>query len=153
NGCPPPKDTDGDGILDPEDACPKDPGPPNPDPKKNGCPVARVDEETHQIIIREQVQFAFNSAQILKTSDFILQAVQKILEDHPEIEKVSVEGHTDSKGSAAYNKGLSQRRAASVMQWLAKAGIKARRLESKGFGKERPIDTNDTEEGRANNRR
>ena len=151
NGCPPPKDSDGDGILDPDDACPKDPGPANEDPKKNGCPVARI--EKGQIVIREQVQFAFNSAQILKASDFILEAVQKILVENPEIRQVSVEGHTDSKGGDAYNKQLSGQRAAAVVKWLVGHGIAAGRLQAQGFGEERPIDTNDTEAGRANNRR
>ena len=151
NGCPLPKDSDGDGIMDPEDACPKDPGPRHEDPKKNGCPVARV--EKGQIIIREQVQFAYNSDRILKASDFILEAVQKILEENPEIGRISVEGHTDSKGSDAYNKELSMRRARSVMRWLVNHGIKRARLEAHGQGEERPIDTNETEEGRANNRR
>jgi outer membrane protein OmpA-like peptidoglycan-associated protein len=151
NGCPLPKDTDGDGIIDPEDACPTVPGPANEDPKKNGCPVARV--EKGQIIIREQVQFAYNSAQILKASDFILEAVQKIFVSNPEIKKVSVEGHTDSKGGDAFNKRLSAQRAQSVVKWLVQHGIDAGRLESKGHGEERPIDTNDTDAGRANNRR
>jgi outer membrane protein OmpA-like peptidoglycan-associated protein len=151
NGCPLPKDTDGDGILDPVDACPKDPGPANEDPKKHGCPVARV--EKGQIIIREQVQFAYNSSQILKASDFILEAVQKIFNDNPEIKKVSVEGHTDSKGGDAFNKRLSGQRAQAVVKWLVQHGIDASRLEAKGWGEERPIDTNDTDAGRANNRR
>jgi OmpA-OmpF porin, OOP family len=151
HGCPLPKDTDGDGILDPEDACPKDPGPKNEDPKKNGCPVARV--EKGQIVIREQVQFAYNSAQILKASDFILEAVLKIFTENPEIKRVSVEGHTDSKGGDAFNKRLSDQRAKSVMKWLVQHGIDAGRLEASGFGEERPIDSNDTDAGRANNRR
>jgi outer membrane protein OmpA-like peptidoglycan-associated protein len=151
NGCPPPKDSDGDGILDPDDACPDAPGPKNDDPKKNGCPVAHI--EHGQIKIREQVQFAYNSAKILKTSDFILAAVKKILADHPDITKVSVEGHTDSKGSDAYNMRLSKRRAQSVVNWLVGHGVARKRLQSHGYGETRPIDTNDTEEGRANNRR
>jgi outer membrane protein OmpA-like peptidoglycan-associated protein len=151
NGCPLPKDTDGDGILDPVDACPKDPGPANEDPKKHGCPVARV--EKGQIVIREQVQFAYNSSQILRASDFILEAVQKIFADNPEIKKVSVEGHTDSKGGDAFNKRLSAERAQAVVKWLVQHGVDAARLESKGHGEERPIDTNDTDAGRANNRR
>jgi OmpA-OmpF porin, OOP family len=151
NGCPPPKDTDGDGILDPDDACPNEPGPKNEDPKKNGCPVARI--EHGEIKIREQVQFAYNSDRILNTSDYILEAVQKVLEDHPEVQKVEVQGHTDSKGSDKYNLGLSKRRAASVVKWLVKHGIDKKRLAPKGFGESQPIDTNDTEEGRANNRR
>jgi OmpA-OmpF porin, OOP family len=151
NGCPPPKDRDGDGIIDPEDACPDAAGPKNDDPKKNGCPVAHV--EKGQIVIREQVQFAYNSAEILKASDFILEAVQKILEENPEIAKVEVQGHTDNKGGDAYNKKLSERRAASVVKWLVKHKVDKKRLTSVGFGKEKPLDTNDTEEGRTNNRR
>ncbi len=151
NGCPPPKDRDGDGILDVDDACPDVPGPANEDKRKHGCPVARI--ERGQIVIREQVQFAYNSATILKASDVVLDAVKKILDDHSDIRKVGVHGHTDSKGGDAYNKALSKRRAASVVAWLVKKGIDKKRLVSEGFGEEKPLDTNDTEEGRANNRR
>ncbi len=151
NGCPPPKDRDGDGILDADDACPDEPGEKNEDPKKNGCPVARV--EQGQIKIREQVQFAYNSAKILKSSDYILQAVEKILTDHPEIQQIEVQGHTDSKGSDGYNLALSKRRAASVVKWLVTHGVERKRLVSQGYGEKQPIDSNDTEEGRANNRR
>jgi outer membrane protein OmpA-like peptidoglycan-associated protein len=104
-------------------------------------------------VIREQVQFAYNSAQILKASDFILEAVAKILKENPEIAKVEVQGHTDSKGGDAYNKKLSDRRAASVVTWLVTNGIDKAKLTSAGYGKDRPIDSNDTDEGRANNRR
>jgi outer membrane protein OmpA-like peptidoglycan-associated protein len=151
NGCPPPKDSDGDGILDGRDACPNAAGPADPDSKKNGCPVARV--EQGQIRIREQVQFAYNSAQILKASDFILEAVLKIFHDNVNTQAVSVQGHTDSKGGDAYNKQLSRRRAQAVVAWLVRHGIDKQRLQAEGFGEERPIDTNDTDEGRANNRR
>jgi len=151
NGCPPSKDRDGDGIPNEQDACPDAAGQPNPDPKKNGCPVARV--EKGQIRIREQVQFANNSAQILKASNFILEAVTKILKENPQIQKVGIEGHTDNKGSAELNKKLSEKRAQSVVAWLVAHGIDKSQLTATGFGKERPIDTNDTDEGRANNRR
>jgi outer membrane protein OmpA-like peptidoglycan-associated protein len=151
NGCPPPKDTDGDGIIDPEDACPNDPGPRSDDPKKNGCPPARI--EKGQIRILEQVQFKTGSDVILPASNGILEAVQKIFSDHTEITRVSVEGHTDNRGSAAYNKKLSTRRASSVMRWLVQHGIDTKRLQSAGYGFERPLDTNDTEEGRQTNRR
>ncbi len=151
NGCPAPKDTDGDGILDPVDACPEVPGPANEDPKKHGCPVARV--EKGQIRILEQVQFAYNSDRILKASDYILEAVQKVLSDNPQIRLIEVQGHTDNKGGDQYNLNLSKRRAASVMKWLTAKGIDKKRMKSQGFGKKNPIDTNDTEDGRANNRR
>lgn len=152
NGCPAPKDTDGDTILDPVDACPDKAGKPDPDPKKNGCPAARI--ESGQIRIIDRIEFATNSDKIVGAkSDEVLQAVLKILKEHPEVTKVSVEGHTDNKGNAGYNKGLSQRRAAAVVRWLTKNGIEAKRLTSAGFGQAKPIDTNDSEEGRQNNRR
>jgi OmpA-OmpF porin, OOP family len=154
NGCPPPPpdpDRDKDGILNEVDACPDDPGPKNPDPKKNGCPQAIV--KNHQIVILDQVKFATGSARILPASNGILTAVMKILVDHPEIKKVSIEGHTDNKGAAAMNKRLSGLRAASVVAWLTTKGIEAARLSSVGYGLEQPIDTNETDEGRQNNRR
>jgi outer membrane protein OmpA-like peptidoglycan-associated protein len=152
NGCPPPPpDRDKDGIPDPEDACPDSPGPRNEDPKKNGCPEARI--EAGEIKILQQVKFKTNSAEILPESDGILNAVAKILTDHPEITNVRIEGHTDNRGGAAMNLGLSGRRAASVLNWLVRHGVEKSRLSSKGFGLTRPIDSNTTEEGRQNNRR
>jgi outer membrane protein OmpA-like peptidoglycan-associated protein len=64
-----------------------------------------------------------------------------------------VEGHTDNRGGAAMNLDLSKRRAASVRSWLEVHGIEAGRLESEGYGLTKPIDTNDTDTGRASNRR
>ena len=154
NGCPPPPpdpDRDKDGIPNETDACPDEPGPQNPDPKKNGCPQAIV--KNNQIVILDQVKFATGSARILPASDGILTAVMKILVDHPEIKKLSIEGHTDNRGSAAMNKRLSASRAASVVAWLTTKGIEKARLSSVGYGLERPIDSNETDEGRQKNRR
>ncbi len=152
NGCPDP-DRDKDGVPNDQDACPDEAGKPDPDPKKNGCPKAFV--QAGQIKIIDQVKFKTGSAQILpgKDSEEVLTAVQKVLEGHPEITKVRIEGYTDSRGSAALNKKLSGARAASVVTWLSKHGVDAARLESIGFGAERPIDVNDTDQGRQNNRR
>jgi OOP family OmpA-OmpF porin len=151
NGCPPDPDRDKDGIPNEQDACPDTPGSPNPDPSKNGCPRAIVQQG--QIKILDQVKFRTASAVILPESDGILGAVLKILNDHPEIQQVSIEGHTDNRGGAAYNHGLSQKRAASVVKWLVSHGVEAARLTSVGYGQERPLDTNATDEGRQNNRR
>lgn len=148
NGCP--ADADGDGVIDDVDACPQEAGPPNEDPKKNGCPLVTVTDK--EIRIGEQVKFKTGSAEILSESDAVLEAVKKVLEEHPEIAKLRVEGHTDNVGSA-YNKALSGRRAAAVMKWLTDHGIDKKRLVSAGYGEEKPVDANDTEEGRANNRR
>jgi outer membrane protein OmpA-like peptidoglycan-associated protein len=151
NGCPPDPDRDKDGIKNEDDACPDEPGPANKDPKKNGCPQAVV--RNNQIFILEQVKFATGSAVILPASNDLLNAVAKVFNDHPEIKKVSVEGHTDNVGPAGYNKILSARRAASVVAWLVKHGIDKGRLASAGFGMERPLEPNSTPAGRQANRR
>jgi OmpA-OmpF porin, OOP family len=149
-GCPP--DTDGDGILDGVDACPEAPGDPSEDPKKHGCPIAAI--VVDEIRITQQVHFGSRSARILPESDEVLSAIAKLLRDHPEILLVSIEGHTDSRDNPYYNKQLSRWRAAAVRTWLVQRGkIKASRLVSDGFGEERPLESNETEEGMAKNRR
>lgn len=150
NGCPA-EDGDGDGVLDADDACPNAAGPNSDDRKKRGCPVARV--ESGQIRIREQVQFAYNSARILPASDGVLSAVHKILKDNPKIRHVRVQGHTDNRGNDAINKRLSQKRAEAAVDWLTRQRIPRARLTAEGFGEERPLETNETAEGRAVNRR
>jgi outer membrane protein OmpA-like peptidoglycan-associated protein len=151
NGCPPDPDRDKDGIPNAEDACPDSPGPKNADPKKNGCPAAAVVGK--QIVILEQVKFQTGSAVILPASNEILSAVIGVLDTHPEISHLRIEGHTDNVGAKAMNQTLSGKRAASVVAWLVKHGIQSGRLSSQGFGMDRPIDTNETPEGRQNNRR
>ena len=151
NGCPPDPDRDKDGIPNDEDACPDAPGPKNQDPKKNGCPAAAVVGK--RIVILEQVKFATGSAKILPASDAILNAVLGVLNTHPELQHIRIEGHTDNVGAAAMNKALSGARAAAVMSWLVKHGVDRARLTSAGYGMERPVDTNETPDGRQNNRR
>jgi outer membrane protein OmpA-like peptidoglycan-associated protein len=152
NGCPPPpSDRDKDGIVDAEDACPDVPGEKTDDPKTNGCPPARIEQD--EIKISKQVQFKFDSADILPESDLVLGAVVGILNEHLEITRVRIEGHTDDRGTEAYNMKLSDRRAASVVKWLVKHGVAKGRLTSKGFGRSRPLDKSDTDEARALNRR
>jgi outer membrane protein OmpA-like peptidoglycan-associated protein len=152
NGCPDP-DRDKDGVTNDVDACPDEPGMRDPDPKKNGCPKAFV--QKGQIRITDQVRFQVGGAAIEKGKDSeeILEAVRKVLGDHPEIKKVRIEGHTDSQGGAVFNKKLSADRAASVVQWLVAHGVEASRLTSEGFGQDSPLDTNATDAGRKNNRR
>ncbi|HMR78614.1 MAG TPA: OmpA family protein, partial [Polyangiaceae bacterium] len=151
NGCPPPKDSDGDGIVDPEDACPDLAGPPNEDPKKHGCPKAKVVGKKIEIL--ERVEFDTNKATIRPESDGVLQAVLEVLTKYPNIKKVRVEGHTDNRGGAGYNLNLSRRRAAAVVKWLTDKGVDVARLTSQGVGQTKPTDSNDTAEGRQNNRR
>lgn len=152
SGCPD-EDTDKDGIFDEADACPADAGKPNADPKLNGCPDAVIKGDIIQI--SNQVQFKTGSADIVKNAenDALLGAVLEILQKHPEVKSVRIEGHTDSKGVAAANKKLSQARADSVKKWLVGKGISKDRLTALGLGSEKPLDPADNDAARAKNRR
>ncbi|MGK3996261.1 OmpA family protein [Sorangium sp. So ce1024] len=150
HGCP--ADTDGDGIPNATDACPYERGKPSEDPATHGCPFA-VRIEGSQIVILQQVQFPTGRAEIEPESFELLTEVAAVLEEHPEIARVAVDGHTDNQGADQANLRLSQRRALAVVAWLTAHGIDARRLEARGFGARRPIADNRTREGRARNRR
>jgi outer membrane protein OmpA-like peptidoglycan-associated protein len=76
----------------------------------------------------------------------------ELLQRNPRM-KIEISGHTDNVGTYAYNLELSKNRARSVMQFLVEAGVAANRLSSQGYADTRPIDSNDTDSGRANNRR
>lgn len=151
DGCPE-TDADNDGIPDTEDACPKVPGKKNSDPKKNGCPTL-ISAEGGVVRVLQQVHFKFGTAEIMQDSYPVLQEIADLLKANKGIKRMSIEGHTDNKGSAELNKTLSGQRAAAVVTWLTQHGIEANRLESHGFGMEKPIETNDTDDGRAKNRR
>lgn len=155
DGCPEMlNDADSDGVPDVEDACPKEPGPRNPDPAKNGCPeFIRRMKGSAQIEVLQEVQFAFDRADLLPPAFPILNEVVRLLKVNPDIVLVSIEGHTDDLGSHEHNDELSAARARSVMVYLVKRGIAPNRLESKGFGKRKPIADNQTAEGRQKNRR
>ena len=151
SGCPAP-DRDRDSVPDATDACPDTPGSPSPDAKKNGCPgMVRVDAE--QISMDRAVFFATNKDRILPRSFPVLRAVADALKATPEIKLVSIEGHADVVGSMEYNQDLSERRAASVRSFLVGQGVAIDRLRSRGWGKTRPIGSNETAAGRALNRR
>jgi OOP family OmpA-OmpF porin len=150
DGCP--LDTDKDGIPDTLDACPREPGPPNPDPKKNGCPQF-IKLEGSVVRILQQVHFATASTTILPDSFPMLQEIANLLKANPSIHRMSIEGHTDNRGAAEMNMTLSQGRANSVMTWLDQHGIEANRLEAHGYGLTKPIADNNTDAGRLTNRR
>ena len=151
DGCPE-DDADNDGIPDTKDACPKEPGQPDPDPKKNGCPKF-IKLEGSTVRVLQQVHFATGSATILPDSFPMLGEIAALLKATPAIKKMIIEGHTDNRGDAAMNLDLSKRRAASVKSWLIQRGIDSARLDSEGYGLTRPIQTNDTNDGRQANRR
>jgi OmpA-OmpF porin, OOP family len=151
DGCPPDLDRGKEGVPNTEDACPDQPGPANADPKKNGCPLAFVEGKV--IKITDQVKFRKNSAELDPSGEGVLIAVQKILDAHSEIAHLVIEGHTDNTGTPEYNQKLSENRAKSVMTWLVQHGIDGSRLSSHGYGLTRPLASNDTPDGRLENRR
>lgn len=105
------------------------------------------------IVIKDKVMFETGSATILEQSHSLLHEVAGMLTDNPQIELMDVEGHTDSQGGASMNKRLSKDRAKSVVAFLIKSGVKKSRLQAKGYGPDRPVADNETEQGRDQNRR
>jgi len=120
----------------------------------DGCPDKVLDVSCERIDLGgEKIFFDLDKARIKPVSFAVLDKVVETLKSYPDIRLVRIEGHTDSQGSAEYNVDLSQRRVESVRDRLIERGIDGRRLVARGYGEERPIDTNRTKEGRANNRR
>lgn len=150
NGCPD-RDRDKDNIPNDLDACPDDAGPPDIDPKRNGCPKAWLHDG--RIDLADQPKFIPGTAELAPEGNEILELVVKVLEAHPEVRRVRVEGHTDNRGSYDAQKKLSAARAQTIVKWLVEHGIDEGRLTSQGYGPDRPVDTNETEAGRANNTR
>lgn len=137
-------DDDGDGVNNCDDKCPN--SQPGQTVGPDGCPVPVT-------IDLRGVNFDFDKSTLRPDAVAILNEAVSILQKYPEL-RVEVAGHTDSVGTDAYNQGLSERRARAVYDFLTSNGISASRLVGpNGFGESRPIDTNDTAEGRARNRR
>lgn len=115
---------------------------------------AEVRREGEGIVIKfkDQVLFGFDRADLGATAQSNLDKLVTVLNKYPDT-NVEVIGHTDSKGSDSYNQGLSERRANAVVNYLKAHNISSSRLAAKGMGKNDPIASNDTEEGRAQNRR
>ncbi|WP_111411766.1 OmpA family protein [Billgrantia lactosivorans] len=121
---------------------------PMPEPEPEPAPVT----EFETVTLDSEVTFAFDSAEIRPGAHQTLDEVATTLRDNPDL-RVRIEGHTDSVGSAEYNQDLSQRRADSVRDFLVSRGIEENRMTTRGFGEEQPVATNETDEGRAQNRR
>lgn len=151
DGCPDP-DNDKDTVADVKDQCPNEIGSTTQEPL--GCPTkpALVVVTDCEVKITQQIHFEFNKDKIRPESFPVLDAVVEALQKNQAI-KIEVQGHTDNKGAAAYNKNLSDRRAKSVMKYLLEHGVEMGRLTSHGYGFERPLVDNSTEQNRALNRR
>jgi outer membrane protein OmpA-like peptidoglycan-associated protein len=133
-----PRDSDGDGVLDDVDQCP-------------GTPTGvKVDKRGCWVI--QGLRFAFDSSKIEPQYYAELDQVATQLKGAPDVQ-IRVDGHTDSVGTAEYNQALSERRAQSVSDYLSARGVARARMGIRGYGESQPIASNETEEGKAENRR
>ena len=117
-----------------------------------GAEVERVNEGIRVTFSESLINFGFDSSDLTVSSKQNLDKMAKILTDNPDT-NINIYGHTDSKGSEQYNQKLSERRAAAVKSYLMNKGIASGRLYTQGMGESSPIASNDTEAGRAQNRR
>lgn len=162
NGCE--LDTDVDGVVDRLDQCPGTPAGTQVD--NVGCPAApencrppfpgeAVDENgcaSGDTVVLRGVTFEFDEARLTANAQVILNGVADTLLGAQDI-KVEIGGHTDSLGSESYNQQLSERRAKSVLDYLARRGVDAGRMSSRGYGESDPIESNESASGRELNRR
>lgn len=140
-------DSDNDGVVDSKDSCANTPA------------GAKVDNKGCRVMLKENVSIALN-VQFANNSDVIsddylteIGRVATFMREYPDT-KVTIEGHTDSRGAAAYNQQLSQKRANAVMAFLIERfNIDASRINAIGYGEAKPIANNETAAGRASNRR
>ena len=146
-GCPWP-DTDGDGVLDKDDKCINIKG----TVANKGCPEVSQEVQKTLNAYAKTILFDSGKATINPQSYKSLDDIVTILNEY-NTSIFALEGHTDSVGNPAKNKKLSEDRAAAVKGYLVDKGIDPYRLTSVGYGLEKPIDTNKTSAGRANNRR
>jgi OmpA-OmpF porin, OOP family len=147
-GCPWP-DADGDGVLDKDDKCPNEAG----TGSNSGCP--EVISQAAEALLQELPKFIlFNTGKSTFKAGVTekLDAMVDVMNTNPNANFV-IEGHTDSTGSANVNSRISKARAMAVRDYLVKKGIATTRLDAQGFGEGQPIASNDTAEGREQNRR
>lgn len=155
DGCPD-EDNDGDGIIDSKDSCPNEAENYNQIEDEDGCPDKdkKVVITGGQLKILEKVYFETGKAVIKTESYEILFQVAETLNENPQIVKLEVQGHTDSRGSAKYNLKLSSKRAAAVRNFLIEKGdVAPDRLTSQGYGESEPLNTEESPSAWAQNRR
>ncbi|MFN3196849.1 MAG: OmpA family protein [Bradymonadia bacterium] len=120
-----------------------------PERKKRSLVVLK----RNRIVIRRKVHFATGTANLTRDSKALLAEVAQVLKDNPRISKVRIDGHTDGKGSRTKNLKLSKERAEAVKTYLARRGVRKKRLVTKGWGPDKPLAPNMTSRGREKNRR
>jgi outer membrane protein OmpA-like peptidoglycan-associated protein len=147
DGCPD-LDNDKDGILDKDDKCPNAAETFNGYEDSDGCP-----DEMPFCFPMAYINFKFGTAEMTHADHIpVLEEVARIMKENGSL-KIEIQGHTDNIGSDASNQTLSERRANAVKDYLVARGVGADRMTTRGFGESQPIDTNDTDLGRARNRR
>ncbi len=148
-GCPW-KDTDKDGVLDKDDKCPNQIGPVN----NRGCPYPKLSKIEKQTIdaYAKTLLFDLGKADLKPLSFEILDGVVSIMKKYGNL-KFYIAGHTDNTFTKDFNQVLSSNRAKTVRNYLISKGINGNRLSAKGYGEEKPVSPNDTDEGRKANRR
>ncbi len=155
DGCPE-GDADRDGVLDYLDRCPKEAETINGFKDDDGCPdegPAQIVIEEGRLVILETIRFEPNSSKIDRSSHRILDQIALTLRAHDEIKGLEIGGHTDSTGSRGFNMRLSRERARSVRLYLLAQGLKPARVHARGYGPDKPIGDNNTDEGKSQNRR
>ncbi len=151
-------DEDDDGVFDRRDRCPDTPA--DTPVEHHGCPLPQypasvkpVEPPVSEVItLNGNVLFAYNQSELMPEARSELDSLMAKLQN-TDVVSVRVVGHTDSQGSDAYNQKLSERRASSVAAYLLSQGLAPNKLTSEGRGESQPVADNDTEEGRAQNRR
>ncbi|POA78808.1 OmpA family protein [Pseudomonas sp. DP16D-R1] len=153
-------DEDGDGVFDRRDRCPDTPA--NTPVDHRGCPLPQypasvkpaepAQSEVITLSDAGDVLFAFNQSELTPTAKSQLDSIMGKLED-ADVVSIKVVGFTDSVGSDANNQALSQRRASSVAEYLLSQGVAPNKITSEGKGESQPVADNETDEGRAKNRR
>ena len=146
-GCPY-QDRDGDGVLDKDDKCPDVAG----TVANQGCPEVTEEVQKKLNDYARTILFDTGKSSIKAESTSVMVDIITILNEYPTA-KFSVEGHTDSVGSNSLNQKLSESRALAVKEFLVSKGVDAFRLSAIGYGEDKPISTNNTAKGRAENRR
>ena len=149
-------DLDGDGVLDLNDACPTIPGVATDEPETNGCPPPSkgISVRRDELVLFDRIFFDTDRAHIKHVSWPIVEALAQYIKAHPELERVSIEGHADEIGEDAYNAGLSRARAEAVRAMLVRQfQVDDRVVVLKAWGESRPADPGHSEQAHTKNRR
>ena len=145
DGCP---DTDGDGVNDLDDRCPDEVG----TVANKGCPELKQEEKAILEFAVQNVEFDLGKSTLKPSSFSVLDQIARIVNKYPAY-TLRISGHTDNIGQDAFNQRLSEQRARSCYEYLNGRGVPTRRMNYVGYGEARPLESNQTESGRARNRR